>query len=234
MKTIAIIPARSGSKRIFKKNIKAFLGIPIISYVISAAKHSKLFDSIVVTTDDEAIGTVAIDSGANQIIMRPEYLACDETPTVPVIVHAIDYLSESCFWDFNAVCCLYPTAVFTEPEDLSKALLLLKSNPSRYIFPIAKLPTPIERSLGIDEYGVVQPLDNKSIVRRTQLFQDAYYDTGQFYWASKDTWRKNTNIFLNSIGYQVPLWKGIDINTEEDWALAELLFKLKQGEAKYE
>ena len=142
---IAIIPARSGSKRIPLKNIKIFIDKPMIAFAINCARKSNLFEHILVTTDDEKISRIAKDYGAEAPFLRPQTLADDITPTVPVIQHAIlECLKLG--WDITNVCSIYPATPFMQTDDLINGLSLLNKNPSTYIFPVTEYSSPIQRS----------------------------------------------------------------------------------------
>ena len=139
---IAIIPARGGSKRIPRKNIKDFCGQPMIAYAISAAKATRLFDHVVVSTDDQEIAHIALEWGAEAPFKRPLELADDFTPTVPVIAHAIR-ACKTLGWDIEYVCCIYPGVPFIQDADIKQALDLLQSSDAAYSFPIAEFPSAL-------------------------------------------------------------------------------------------
>lgn len=228
--SLAIIPARGGSKRIPRKNIRLFDGRPIISYAIDVARTSGLFDHIVVSTEDEEIASVARECGAETPFIRPNDLANDETPTVPVIVHGIQACKEL-GWSFEHVCCIYPAVPFMEVEDLRGALELLSGNESGYCFSVAKFPSAIQRALKRFGNGEMRPIYSQYEMARTQDLDAAYYDVGQFYWGKTKAWLQNTKIHSSGIGYVIPSWRAVDIDTPEDWRRAEVLYKcLKVGD----
>jgi N-acylneuraminate cytidylyltransferase len=219
---IAIIPARGGSKRIPRKNIKEFCGKPMIAYAITAAKKSNLFDRIIVSTDDEEIARIAKEWGAEIPFVRPVELANDYTTTVPVIVHAI----ESCIklgWQFDNVCCIYPCVPFIQIDDLKGALGCLSGGKGDYCFSIAEYPSSIQRALKLTGDGKTQPFYPEYEATRTQDLEVAYYDAGQFYWGATQAWLTKPKIHRCGIGYVIPNWRVIDIDTADDWATAELL-----------
>ena len=154
---IAIIPARSGSKRIPRKNIKVFCGQPMIAYAISAAKKSGLFDHIVVSTDDEEIAHIAKKCGAETPFLRPVELAGDYAETVPVVVHSIEACS-ALGWKFDNVCCIYPAAPFIQVEDLIGAIRQFTESKADYCFPVTEYPSAIQRSLKSVSDGKMQPV----------------------------------------------------------------------------
>lgn len=220
---IAIIPARGGSKRIPRKNIQDFCGKPMIAYAIEAAKKSGLFDHVVVTTDSEEISKVAVRLGAEVPFMRPTKLADDYTETVPVIAHCIE-ACQHLGWDFNHVCCIYPGVPLIEISDLKGAFELLASESVGYSFPIAEFPSAIQRALKLTKNGKTQPFYPEFELARTQELVPAYYDAGQFYWAKAETWLSNSKIHSSSLGFIIPSWRVVDIDTQEDWLRAEQVY----------
>jgi pseudaminic acid cytidylyltransferase len=220
---IAIIPARGGSKRIPRKNIKIFCGQPMIAYAITAAKKSGLFEHIVVSTDDEEIVRIANEWGAETPFVRPPELADDFTPTIPVIAHGI----EACKimgWSFKNVCCIYPGVPFICNDDLGEALKILLKSESEFCFSVTEFPSAVQRALTRLEDGRMKPLYPEFETTRTQDLQTAYHDAGQFYWGSAESWKKNIKIHSNGIGYVIPNWRVIDIDTPADWKRAEMLY----------
>ena len=219
---IAVIPARGGSKRIPRKNIKAFGGKPMITYAITAAKNSGLFDHVLVSTDDAEIASIANAWGAETPFVRPAELANDFTATVPVVAHAIQ-ASEALGWSFDNVCCIYPGVPFIEVEDLQGAFKQLQVGSDDYCFPVAEFPSAIQRALRRNSHGVMQPFYPEFQITRTQDLEPAYFDAGQFYWGIKSAWLNNPRIHSSGIGYQIPSWRVVDIDTPEDWERAENL-----------
>jgi pseudaminic acid cytidylyltransferase len=184
---IAIIPARGGSKRIPRKNIKEFFGKPRIAYAITAAKESGLFDHIVVSTDDEEITKIARASGAETPFVRPAELANDYTATVPVIFHAI-VACRALGWKFDQVCCIYPGVPFIQFDDLKGAFAGMNSTEADYCFPVTEYPSAIQRALKQLSNRKMQPFYPKFELTRTQDLEPAYYDAGQFYWGDAEAW----------------------------------------------
>lgn len=220
---VAIIPARGGSKRIPRKNIKVFSGKPMIAHAITAAKKSGLFDHVIVTTDDDEIAHISRAWGATTPFVRPKDLAGDHTPTVPVIAHAIQACA-SLGWSIDLVCCIYPCVPFIQIDDLAGSLMLLKKSDANYCFPVAEFPSCVQRALKRDETGGMAPVYPQYELTRTQDLEHAYYDAGQFYWGSKQAWLTNGRIHYG-LGYPIPKWRIVDIDTEEDWDRAEHMFK---------
>jgi pseudaminic acid cytidylyltransferase len=219
---IAVIPARGGSKRIPRKNIKSFGGKPMIAYAITAAKNSGLFDHVLVSTDDAEIASIANAWGAETPFVRPAELANDFTATVPVVAHAIQ-ACEALGWSFDNVCCIYPGVPFIEVEDLQGAFKQLEVGSDDYCFPVAEFPSAIQRALKRNSHGVMQPFYPEFQLTRTQDLEPAYFDAGQFYWGNKRAWLSNLRIHSNSAGYLIPNWRVVDIDTPADWERAELL-----------
>lgn len=221
---MAVIPARGGSKRIPRKNIRNFCGQPMIAYAINAAKQSGLFERIVVSTEDEEIRRVSLAYGAEIPFSRPKELADDHTATVPVIRHAIT-ACQAIGWNPDIVCCIYPAVPLLQPTDLSRALdLLLETSEAQYSFPITEFPSAVQRALARDELGHVSSLYKEFQLSRTQDLPQAYYDAGQFYWGYSSAWLSGLSPHNNAVGSITSRWKAVDIDTEEDWIQAGLLY----------
>ena len=218
---LAIIPARGGSKRIPRKNVKDFHGRPMIAYAITAAKESKLFDRIIVSTDDEEIANLARKWGAEVPFTRPPQLANDYIATVPVIAHGIEECRKL-GWNFDKVCCIYPCVPFIKIEDLRGALDLMNGANQGYCFPVTEYSSAIQRALKLSTDKKTTPFFPEFELSRTQDLDPAYYDAGQFYWATAETWLTNSNIHSSGIGFKVPNWRVLDIDTMDDWARAEM------------
>jgi pseudaminic acid cytidylyltransferase len=221
---IAIIPARGGSKRIPRKNIKEFFGRPMITYAITAAQKSNIFEHVVVSTEDEEIAKIARDWGAETPFNRPIELASDYAETVPVIAHAIQSC-QNLGWKIEQVCCIYPAVPFIKIDDLLATREMLDTCKAQYCFPVAEFPAAIQRALCRLEGGQMQPFFPQFEAARTQDLEHAYHDAGQFYWGKVDAWLQNKRILGNGIGYVIPSWRVVDIDTPEDWLRAEILMK---------
>lgn len=222
---VAVIPARGGSKRIPRKNVKLFHGKPIIQYAIEVARATGIFDYILVSTDDPEIQQIAIELGANAPFVRPSELSTDLTPTVPVIANAIEELSNLGF-AIDEACCIYPCVPFLAAKDLGAAHRLLLNNKSNYVFPVTTFPSPVQRALQRFDDGKVKPLYSENVGVRTQDLEPAYYDTGQFYWGKKSAWLKKLNLHLHASTILIPEWRAVDIDTPEDWKRAEILYSI--------
>lgn len=222
---IAVIPARGGSKRIPRKNIKPFAGKPMIAYAIEAALGSGLFAHVVVSTDDPEIGMIARELGAETPFTRPVELADDHTPTVPVIAHAAK-ACEALGWAAEFVCCIYPGVPFIQQDDLKAALQLLQETPEAdYSFPVTEFPSAIQRALRRKADGCMASFSPEHELVRTQDLEPAFHDAGQFYWGRRSAWECNPRIHNSGAGLVIPNWRVVDIDTPEDWVRAETIFR---------
>jgi N-acylneuraminate cytidylyltransferase len=220
---VAIIPARGGSKRIPRKNIRIFNGKPMISWSIEAAYNSGLFDKIVVSTDDREIKEIAEKNGALVPFIRPDELSNDYAGTIEVIAHAISALEKQGV-NSDAVCCIYATAPFIRSEDLCLGLKTLESGPWEYTFAATEYAAPIFRSFYTLENGGVEMFFPEHFTTRSQDLPKALHDAGQFYWGKPESWREGKRIFGKySHPIIIPRWRVQDIDTEDDWKRAEIL-----------
>jgi len=222
---IAVIPARGGSKRIPRKNIREFAGKPMISYAITAAKQSGLFEHVIVSTDDQEIAKLAERWGAEIPFMRPKELSDDHTATAPVIAHAITE-SRRQGWQAEYVCCIYPAVPFLQVDDLIDSLQQLKQGDIPFSFPVTEFESAIQRALKRDGDGRLKPFYPEYELTRTQDLEKAYYDAGQFYWGKADDWMQNPKIHSQGMGYVIPNWRVVDIDTPDDWKRAELTYEV--------
>lgn len=219
---IAIIPARGGSKRIPRKNIKEFCGKPMIAYSIQTALESGLFDEVVVSTDDDEIAKVAEFYGARVPFKRPLELANDYAATIPVIQHAIEALNLP---NLTTVCCIYPTAPFLTIQTLQESYSYLKQNQADFVMPVIAFSCPFERALKQDEQGFLTMRNLENLNQRTQDCEVLYHDVGQFYFGSVQAWKTPSQFYDRRVkAIQVPKYRAHDIDTLEDWKLAELVF----------
>lgn len=221
---LCVIPARGGSKRIKRKNIKEFCGKPIIAYAIEVAKASGLFTHVIVSTEDKEVAAVSRSFGAEVPFARPTELAGDHTATAPVISHAIK-VSDSLGWSVDNVCCIYPASPFIQINDLTAALLLKEKTNAKFSFPVAEFPSAIQRALRRDQNGMLSPFLPENELSRTQDLGSVYYDVGQFYWGSSESWLNNFRIHSNGAGLMIPSWRVVDIDTLQDWYRAELIYE---------
>ncbi len=220
---LAVIPARGGSKRIPRKNIRPFAGRPMIGFAIQAALESKVFDHIVVSTDDEEIATIAESLGAEVPFTRSVELANDHTPTVPVVADAIVQCRDMGL-KVDHVCCIYPGVPFIEPADLLAALAILEQGACHYVFPVAPFPSAVQRALRRTDDGRTQPFFPQFANTRTQDLEPGYYDAGQFYWGQAQSWLDGLTIHAHAKTTVLPEWRVVDIDTEEDWVRAERMY----------
>ncbi|MDO9162368.1 MAG: pseudaminic acid cytidylyltransferase [Methylococcaceae bacterium] len=222
---IAIIPARGGSKRIPRKNIKLFCGKPMIAWSIEVAKASGLFDRIIVSTDDIEISEVAKQWGAEVPFMRPVELADDFAGTTEVIAHATQWVLDQGF-NLKAICCIYATAPFLQESDLKRALQALESSDWAYAFTVTDFAAPIFRAFKQTPNSGVEMFFPEHFTTRSQDLPDAFHDAGQFYWGRPSAWIGRLRIFdHHSLPVMIPRWRVQDIDTLDDWLRAEIIFK---------
>jgi|SaaInlV_120m_DNA_4_1040238.scaffolds.fasta_scaffold21751_1 pseudaminic acid cytidylyltransferase len=224
---IAVIPARGGSKRIPMKNIKNFSGKPIIAWSIEAAIKSKLFDRVIVSTDNHEIASIAKQYGAEVPFIRPEHLSDDYTGTNDVVKHVIQSLYEN-GEQVSYACCIYATAPFVDPKYIINGYqrLINSNNDKSYAFSVTTYSFPVERSFLINKSGIIKKIFPKNTVRRSQDLREAYHDAGQFYWGTKNAFLNDLPIFSeHSIPIILPRYLVQDIDTIEDWKQAELMFE---------
>jgi N-acylneuraminate cytidylyltransferase len=229
---IAIIPARGGSKRILRKNIKKFAGKPMITRSILAAQESGLFDHIVVSTDDEEIAEVSMSVGADVPFLRPRELADDYVATRPVVNHAILEVTKL-YGSPVFVCCIYATAPFMRASDLQEGLRLLVTHQADFAFTVTSFAYPIQRALRLMPTRGLTMFYPEYKESRSQDLEDAYHDAGQFYWGTAEAFLANRSSFSeSSVPIILPRHRVHDIDTEEDWRRAELMFKALESEGK--
>lgn len=222
--TLCVIPARGGSKRIPRKNVKPFHGRPMIAWSIQAALDSQVFDHVIVTTDDPDIADVARSQGAEVPFMRPAELSDDYTPTVPVIAHAIAQ-AEVLWGTQDLICCLYATAPFVKASDISAARSLLDITEADYAFPVTSFPFPIQRGVKLRADGRMEMFQPEHAMTRSQDLEEAYHDVGQFYWGRRAAWLSGKALIgPDAAPLVIPRYRAQDIDTLEDWDRAERLF----------
>lgn len=223
--SLCVIPARGGSKRIPRKNVKVFHGKPMIAWSIAAAKASGAFEHIIVSTDDEDIARVARDAGAEVPFMRPPELSDDHTATLPVIAHALTQ-AEALWGPQETLCCLYATAPFVQVDDiLGVRDILLADEDTQFAMPVTTFPFPIQRGVRLHESGRIEMFQPEHALTRSQDLEEAYHDVGQFYWGRRSAWLGNDPIIGPcTAAFEIPRHRAQDIDTPEDWDLAERLF----------
>ncbi|WP_131795707.1 pseudaminic acid cytidylyltransferase [Fluoribacter gormanii] len=222
---IAIIPARGGSKRIPRKNIKNFHGKPIIAYSIEAALRTNLFDKIMVSTDDQEIAAIANQYGAETPFIRPLEIADDYATTLDVIEHALNWLDSNDYYPKH-LCCIYPTAPFLQKEYLEESYKLL-THDVHYVFAATEYAYPVTRAFKLTENRTIQMLWPENYEQRSQDLDKIYHDAGMFYWGTYDAFKKKLPIFSqHSTPLLLPHYRVHDIDTLDDWVMAEIHYKM--------
>ncbi len=220
MVRLAVIPARGGSKRISDKNIRPFCGKPIIAYSIAAALESRLFDKVVVSTDSEVIADIARQFGAEVPFIRPAELADDFCGVVAVIKHAVEWYQQR-GQQFDAVCGMYATAPMIDQNDLASGLEIIESEQADASRSITAFPSAIQRALKLNESNDISMFQPEHAMTRSQDLDEAYYDAAHFFWWSHAFLSKESPLVK---GVVIPRSRVQDIDTEEDWLLAESLY----------
>ncbi len=231
MNSVAIIPARGGSKRIPRKNLMPFDGVPMIARSIQTALDSGVFAQVVVSTDDDEIAELARACGAQVPFMRPAALADDFSGTAAVIAHALEVLQHQGS-DFDYACCLYATAPLLQTRFLQQGLSLLERHPEKsFAFSVCDFGFPVQRALTLDDQGALTALYPEFRNTRSQDLPTAYQDAGQFYWGRSGAWLQGDVLYSPaSLPVILPRYLVQDIDTLEDWKRAEYLYAaLKAG-----
>ncbi len=227
---VAILPARGGSKRIPRKNIRPFEGRPMLAWPIAAARESGLFDRIVVSTDDAEIAAVARAHGAETPFLRPADLADDHATTLAVMQHALTELGG----EIDLACCLYPTAPLLRPQDLVRGFEILADRPDKaYALGVTSFPFPVQRAVRIGADGALEALYPQYRDTRSQDLEPAWHDAGQFCWGRAQAWRAGVAVFSGAtLPVLLARHRVQDIDTPEDWSRAERLFRLDRALAE--
>lgn len=225
---MAIIPARGGSKRIPRKNIKLFYGKPLISYTIDVAIQSKLFERIIVSTDDEEIASIAVDCGAEVPHLRSKELADDYTPAHV----AVEAMLAGIQHDYDFACTLYATAPFLQVKYLQEGLEKLRITGATNAFSVSKMSFPIQRAFRITKRGRCEMFAPENYFKRSQDLEESYQDAAQFYWKRLNSKSKNIIFGEDSVPVILPNYLVQDIDTPADWKRAEIMYEIleKQGE----
>lgn len=222
---VAIIMAREGSKRIPLKNIKKFCGKPIISYPIEVAKKSKIFDEIIVSTDSKLIADLSKKLGVSAPFLRPKKLSDDFSTTNDVMHHSVSWMLSKNY-DVKNICCMYATSAFATIDDLTKGFKKINRTKWKYAFSATDFGYPIHRSMKIQKNGGVKMFFQENLKARSQDLENAIHDAAQFYWASSNTWLEKVEIFgSKSCPIMIPRWRTQDMDTQDDWQRAELIYK---------
>jgi N-acylneuraminate cytidylyltransferase len=225
MKNIAVIPARGGSKRIHKKNIKEIGGLPTIGWPIKTAFKSACFDRVIVSTDDQEIASIANNLGAEIPFIRSKELSDDYTGTTEVVRDAVKKLNLS---DEDRVCCIYATAIFMNQDDLFNGKKKLNAG-AKWVFSVGRFSNPIERAY-VKNGEKLFPRNIDMMLKRSQDCEAVYFDCGQFYWALASTWKDTTShVWDGAEGIEIPKIRAIDIDEPEDFEFAEKVLNSFQG-----
>jgi N-acylneuraminate cytidylyltransferase len=217
---LAIIPARGGSKRIPKKNIKDFLGKPVIAYSIEAALRSGLFEEVMVSTDDKEIAETAMKYGAKVPFFRSSETSNDFAPLNDVLKEVVsEYKKRG--REFDLICLMLPTAPLITLDNLRKGYELINNSGFDSVRPVVRFGFPIQRSFRLNEDNSVEPIFPEEFPKRSQDLEPAFHDSGQFYWIKGDK-----DLSSNKGAFEIPETEVQDIDNETDWKLAELKFKL--------
>ncbi len=229
---LCVIPARGGSQRIPKKNIRPFAGRPMLAWPVATALASGLFERVVVSTDDESIAQIARDCGAEVPFIRPADLSDAHTGTNAVVRHAIEW-HQTHGQTVEYACCLYATAPLVRAADLSAAFDRLQVSGKSFVFSVTRFDFPIQRALRLGSTGEVEAIYPQYRNARSQDLEPAWHDAGQFYWGTAQAFLRDTVLYSSdSLGYPLPTHRVQDIDCEDDWLRAELLFEIlrQQGE----
>ena len=227
---VCLIPARGGSKRIPRKNIRPFNGKPMIAWSIETAQASGVFDRIIVSTDDAEISAIAREFGAETPFERPASVSDDHATTIDVVRHAISWLGEHDAKP-EALCCLYATAPFATAIDIIRGVELLGD--ADFAVPVTQFEFPIQRAVKVTDTGRLDMFDPAQYAVRSQDLEEAWHDVGQFYWGRADAWMTVTNLFgPATAAIPLPRWRVQDIDTEEDWRRAEMLAQILSDDTK--
>lgn len=228
---LAVIPARGGSKRIPRKNIRPFCGQPMLARAIQTAIESGCFDRIVVSTDDAEIADVARLFGAEVPFVRPADLSNDHAGTLPVVAHAIRWFAEHEVMP-ESVCCIYATSPFLRAQDVREGLRKLSEEQCDYAFSVTSFAFPIQRAIRVLDSGRVNMFQPENFHVRSQDLEDAFHDAGQFYWGRPEAFLEERPIFCeHAVPVFLPRHRVQDIDTPEDWIRAEWMFKAMQQAA---
>ena len=224
---LAVIPARGGSKRIPRKNIKEFHGKPMIAWSIQAALNSGCIDEVWVSTDDEEIAAIAQTYGAKVPFIRPAHLSDDFATTADVMQHAVQECQIQYQQLPDYVCCLYATAPFVQQQDLLQGFELIQSKDLDYVFSATNYSFPIQRAIKLDTDGKVSMFTPEHFNTRSQDLEEAWHDAGQFYWGTAQAWLQKHTVFSpNSNIISLPSYRVQDIDTLSDWHRAEMIASL--------
>ena len=224
---IAIIPARIGSIRIKKKNIKKFNNFPIIHYSIKAALNSNLFDDVIISTDSAIISKMGKKMGANVPFLRPKYLSGNKTGIVEVISHVIKKYKLIYKKNISFVCCILPTAPFIQIKDIKAGFKKIIIGKYPYVISVSNYEFPIDRAFILDKNNHIKNYSPTFYKKRSQDLNDVFFDAGLFYWGSANSWINKKPIFSKTTStIMIPRWRVQDIDTIDDWKRSEIMYKI--------
>lgn len=223
-KPIVVIPARGGSKRIPGKNWRPFCGRPIIEYAVETALRSNLFSDVIVSTDSEEVAKVAVNVGATVPFVRPAAIADDLASTAAAFTHALNEVDPKNVRE--TACCLYATTPFLDPDDLIQGLDMLESSAAECVFAATTYDAPIDRAFEAADDGTVRLVWPEHRLTRSNELPDYLHDVGQFYWVRTKPYRRLNDFFtLRCAALRIPRWRAHDIDTEDDWVRAEIIYQ---------
>lgn len=223
---LAVIPARGGSKRIPRKNIRLFAGKPVMSYSINAALESGCFDQVIVSTDDDVIAAIAREHGATTPFVRPAALADDHTVLADVITHAIHWYQEQGRLVSQA-CCIFATAPFVSAADLQAGQQALTASDKHFALSVTSFPFAVQRALRLGSDGTIDAMYPQYRSTRSQDLEEGWHDAGQFCWGTANAFLQNLPVFApHTVAVKLPRHRVQDMDTLEDWHRAELMYKV--------
>lgn len=226
---VAVIPARGGSKRVPRKNVRVLDGRPLIAWTIDTCLTAGCFDRVVVSTDDDEVADVARTAGAEVPFIRDASLSDDHTPLARVMADAVRQLALT---DADTACCVYPTSIGLAPTDLTAGADLLDQPGSPYVVAVVRYSHPIQRALVLEADHELTMVEPTLALERTQDLPPRWHDAGQFVWGRADAWLSAAPVLTAARGVEVPAWRVVDLDTEDDWARAELVHALLRGNAR--
>jgi N-acylneuraminate cytidylyltransferase len=215
---VVVIPARGGSKRVPRKNVRPLAGRPLVEYAIRTSLAAHDVERVVVSTDDAEVAEVALAAGAEVPFLRSADLSDDHTPLVPVVADSVERLGLS---DETLVCCVYATAIGLLATDLDRGADLLAGSDLPYAVGVVRYPHPVQRALSMDGSGRVALVEPELALVRTQDLPVRWHDAGQFVWGRAHAWRAGRPVLTAALGVELPSWRVVDLDTEDDWARAE-------------
>lgn len=228
-KSLAIIPARGGSKRIPKKNIRPFLGKPIIQYSIEAAYNSGCFDEVMVSTDSREIADISLKAGAKVPFLRSAKNSSDTAPVTDAALEVLENYRDKFAKNFEFCCCIFSTSPLISHQRITTALKMLEDGDADVVLPVVEFDFPIQRA-SIIKHGYVEMIDKKNQFKRSQDLFETYHDAGRFVWARTAPFLKKRTLFVKKVLPMIlPRIEVQDIDTEDDWKEAEVKYLIKNN-----